>query len=138
MRNDKEAWFDPIIDLIYDYLDILDEVEDTKMEMTNNNLCNSCTNIGCNNQSGIVRTECVFYMPPHLEPDNCGNYVIMQPTVEAIPKEEVRQFIESIQKIKDNHNEYGEPINYGTICDILIEGYRLLDKYRGGKDGNID
>lgn len=52
------------------------------------------------------------------------------PTVEAIPKEEVRQFIENIQKIKDNHNEYGEPINYGTICGILIEGYRLLDKYR--------
>ena len=52
------------------------------------------------------------------------------PTVEAIPKEEVRQFIQSIQKIKDNHNEYGEPINYGTICGILIEGYRLLNKYR--------
>lgn len=52
------------------------------------------------------------------------------PTVEAIPREEVRQFILNIQKIKDNHNEYGEPINYGTICGILIEGYRLLNKYR--------
>ena len=61
----------------------------------------------------------------------------IQPTVEAIPKEEVRQFIENIQKIKDNHNEYGEPINYGTICGILIEGYRLLDKHRRGEeDGN--
>ena len=28
MDNDKEAWFDSIIDLIYDYLDILDEVEE--------------------------------------------------------------------------------------------------------------
>lgn len=27
MDNDNEAWFDPIVDLIYDYLDILDEVE---------------------------------------------------------------------------------------------------------------
>ena len=62
------------------------------------------------------------------------------PTVEAIPKEEVRQFIENIQKIKDNHNEHGEPINYGTICGILIEGYRLLDKYcdKEIKDGKID
>jgi len=60
------------------------------------------------------------------------------PLVEAIPKEEVRQFIENIQKIKDNHNEHGEPINYGTICGILIEGYRLLDKYREDKDGNDD
>lgn len=51
-------------------------------------------------------------------------------TVEAIPKEEVGQFIQSIQKIKDDHNEYGTPINYGTICGILIEGYRLLDKYK--------
>ena len=25
-----------------------------------------------------------FYMPPHMEPDNCENYVVMQPTVEAI------------------------------------------------------
>lgn len=58
------------------------------------------------------------------------------PTVEAIPKEEVRQFIENIQKIKDNHNEHGEPINYGTICGILIEGHRLLDKYKESKDGN--
>ena len=58
--------------------------------------------------------------------------------VEAIPKEEVKQFIENIQKIKDNHNEHGEPINYGTICDILIWGYRLLDKYMEGKDGKID
>ena len=49
--------------------------------MTFNNLCSSCTNIGCEFQSGIVRTKCAFYMPPHLEPDNCGNYVVMQPTV---------------------------------------------------------
>lgn len=64
--------------------------------------------------------------------------LFLAPTVEAIPKEEVRQFIESIQKIKDNHNEHGEPINYGTICGILIEGYRLLDKYKESKDGEID
>lgn len=30
MNNDKEAWFDQIIDLIYDYLDILDEVEENE------------------------------------------------------------------------------------------------------------
>ena len=51
-------------------------------------------------------------------------------------EEEVRQFINNIQKIKDNYNEYGEPINYGTICGILIDGYRLLDKYKGDEDEN--
>jgi hypothetical protein len=30
------------------------------------NLCESCTNIGCIFQSGIVRKECAFYMPPHI------------------------------------------------------------------------
>ena len=54
------------------------------MGMTDNNLCDSCTNIGCEFQSGIVRTECAFYMPPHIEPDNCGNYVVMQPPKEGL------------------------------------------------------
>ena len=58
------------------------------MGMSFNNLCNTCTNIGCEFQSGIVRTRCAFYMPSQLEPDNCGNYVVMQPTVEAIPKDQ--------------------------------------------------
>lgn len=40
--------------------------------MTDNNLCNSCANIGCEFQSGIVRTKCAFYMPPHIEPDRMG------------------------------------------------------------------
>ena len=34
------------------------------MEMADNSLCNSCINFGCEFQSGIVRTECAFYMPP--------------------------------------------------------------------------
>lgn len=46
------------------------------MGMTDKSLCDSCTNIGCEFQSGIVRTKCAFYMPPQLEPDNCGNYVV--------------------------------------------------------------
>lgn len=46
-------------------------------KMTSHNLCSSCTNMGCEFQSGIVRTKCAFYMPPHIEPDNCGNYVVM-------------------------------------------------------------
>ena len=50
------------------------------MGMTFSNLCNSCTNIGCEFQSGIVRTKCAFYMPPHIESDNCGNYVVQDST----------------------------------------------------------
>jgi len=46
------------------------------------NLCDSCANIGCEFQSGIVRTKCAFYMPPHIEPDNCGNYVVQNSTTQ--------------------------------------------------------
>ena len=38
-------------------------IEDGKID----NLCKSCINLGCEFQSGIVRTECAFYMPPHIE-----------------------------------------------------------------------
>ena len=27
-------------------------------------------------------TECTFNMPPHMEPDNCGDYVVMSPTMD--------------------------------------------------------
>ena len=47
------------------------------MGISLNNLCSSCTNIGCEFQFGIVMTECAFYMPPYIEPDNCGNYVVI-------------------------------------------------------------
>ena len=44
------------------------------------NLCDSCTNKACEFQSGIQRSKCDFYIPPmpHLEPDNCGNYIVQQ------------------------------------------------------------
>lgn len=44
-----------------------------------------------------------------------------------ISRQEVREFVNFVQTIKDNHNEKGSPINYGTICDIVIKAYRLLD-----------
>ena len=47
-------------------------------------------------------------------------------TVDVIPREKVIKFISNIQKIKDEHNENGTPINYGTICGILIEGWKLV------------
>ena len=53
------------------------KAESEEYRTTFNNLCNSCSNIGCEFQSGIVRTKCAFYMPPHMESDNCGNYIVM-------------------------------------------------------------
>lgn len=45
---------------------------------------------------------------------------------EYIPRERLKEFVLNIQEIKDAHNENGEPINYGTICGILIDGYERL------------
>lgn len=58
-------------------------IQEYKEQTTKNdlahNLCDSCTNIGCEFQSGIVRTKCTFYMPPNIESDNCGNFVVQEP-----------------------------------------------------------
>lgn len=80
-------------------------------------------------------TEIDYHVNMDIYTNEVRELINNTPTVEAIPREEVIQFIENIQKIKDNHNEHGEPINYGTICGIIIEGYRLLDKCRKDKDG---
>lgn len=34
---------------------------------------------------------------------------------------------EEIQQVKDNHNEKGTSINYGTICSLVIIAHRLLE-----------
>ena len=123
---------------------------------TLDNLCNSCTNIGCEFQSGIVRTKCAFYMPPHIESDNCGNYVVMQPTVEAIPKAEYEARLKAdmvtiLDKIREEIKDtlyvdsliFGELIDFknGKIsADDVIEEFnrvtrmevlQIIDKYKG-------
>lgn len=58
-------------------------------------ICDSCTNVGCIFQTGIVRTQCAFYMPPHMQPDNCGNYVIQEPkTKNDLVQERYQDLIE--------------------------------------------
>ena len=72
------------------------------MGMTDKSLCDSCTNIGCEFQSGIVRTKCAFYMPPQLEPDNCGNYVVQDSTT----KNDIRD-----NRVKDELNRVEDELN---------------------------
>lgn len=76
--------------------------------MTDKNLCDSCTNIGCEFQSGIVRTKCAFYMPPQLEPDNCGNYVVQDSTT----KNDIRdnRVKNELNRVKDEYKIRAEII----------------------------
>ena len=94
------------------------------MGMTIDNLCNSCTNIGCEFQSGIVRTKCAFYMPPHIESDNCGNYVVMQQTLEAIPKDqyEARLKADLVAMLTDIQLEIEELKNEPACCQHYKRG----------------
>ena len=76
--------------------------------MTDKNLCDSCTNIGCEFQSDIVRTKCAFYMPPQLEPDNCGNYVVQDSTT----KNDIRdnRVKNELNRVKDEYKIRAEII----------------------------
>lgn len=93
----------------------------TKNDLAHN-LCNSCTNIGCELKSIIAKTTCVFYMPPHLEPDNCGNYVVQEPTIKkdcnTCTHNNETDGRNCYECIKNMYNNY-EPItkNY-TINDL--------------------
>lgn len=61
--------------------------------------------------------------------DGLSKLSSVQPKVECndtISREAVREFVERIQTIKDSHNENGTPINYGTICDLVIQGWKLM------------
>lgn len=50
-----------------------------------------------------------------------------EPCEDAVSRKEVRKFVDYVQSIKDKHNLVGSPINYGTICDIVIIAHKLLD-----------
>lgn len=57
---------------------------------------------------------------------NCGAKMVAN--VDCISRQAVEEFVEYIQTIKDKHNEDGSPINYGTICDLVIRGYELVER----------
>lgn len=80
--------------------------------MTVDNLCNSCINLGCEFQSGIVRSKCAFYIPPHIESDNYVNHVIQDSTtkndlgVDCISRTE-------LLKAMDTWDKFGYTARYG-------------------------
>lgn len=50
-----------------------------------------------------------------------------QPSEDCISRQEVKEFVEYIQTLKDKHNDEDSPINYGTICDLVIRGWKLVE-----------
>lgn len=55
----------------------LEQEPTTKNDLVHN-ICDSCTNIGCELQSGIVRTKCAFYM---------SSVTPQEPTIKALGEE---------------------------------------------------
>lgn len=82
------------------------------MGITDKSLCDSCTNIGCEFQSGIVRTKCAFYMPLQLEPDNCGNYVVQDSTT----KNDIRD-----NRVKNELNRVKDELEPTTKNDLGVD-----------------
>ena len=82
-----------------------------------NNLCNSCTNVRCEFQSGIVRTECAFYMPPHMQPDSCGNYVIQESTKNdlGVDWDELKRKI--LMEVDGGTDD--KWLSYSDVCDNI-------------------
>lgn len=93
--------------------------------MTDKSLCDSCTNIGCEFQSGIVRTKCAFYMPPQLEPDNCGNYVVQDSTT----KNDIRD-----NRVKDELERVKDELEPTTKNDLGVDVISRADALRVAKN----
>ncbi len=118
----------------------LEQAPITKNDLAHN-LCNSCTNIGCEFQSGIVRMKCAFYMPPHIETDNCGNYVVIQPDVTPKDQYEARlkaDMVDMLGKIRaeiENHCGLTKEnhCRYCSYCNSVMgvrEILEIIDKYK--------
>lgn len=90
------------------------------MGMTDKSLCDSCTNIGCEFQFGIVRTKCAFYMPPQLEPDNCGNYVVQDLTTKNDLGADREDAVERLNALK-------QFIGYDKDSEIVKATQKSLD-----------
>ena len=114
--------------------------------MTVNNLCNSCTNVACEFQSGIVRSACTFYMPPRIEPDNCGNYVVQDSTtkndlgIDCISRQAVLDLIEHYNSDGLGSVFYGyeEGVKFADAINKLppVNSQKpILDKIRAEIDG---
>ena len=105
------------------------EQEPTTKNDLAHNLCNSCTNIGCEFQSGIVRTKCAFYMPSQLEPDNCGNYVVQDSTtkndlgVDCISREQ------AIKAMQDKAKELKNLDTINGLCGAVAILFELPSVY---------
>ena len=94
--------------------------------MTDKSLCDSCTNIGCEFQSGIVRTKCAFYMPPQLEPDNCGNYVVQDSTTkndirDNRVKDELNRVKDELNRVEDELNRVEDELEPTTKNNLRVD-----------------
>lgn len=92
------------------------------MGTTFDNLCDSCINIRCIFQSGIVRTNCAFYMPRHID-------VVMQPKdqYEAKLKADIVDILDKIREEIINPNEMDKLENSNLWQKWFLN---LIDKYK--------
>ena len=91
--------------------------EPTTKNDSAHNLCDSCINYKCEFQSGIVRPKCAFYMPPQLEPDNCGKSVL----------DKIRAEIAELSHYYPMGHDYQIAI---TRCLAVVDKYKVGSEYK--------
>lgn len=129
------------IRLIHEAVNRAPTIIEADRGMTIDNLCSSCTNIGCEFQSGIVRTKCAFYMPPQLEPDNCGNYVIQDSTTKndlgVLDKirGEIEQAADKQFQIAMGVADLNERYTHIQMESAYRHSLNIIDKYNAESEG---
>ena len=101
----------------YEIVGKYEEQEPTTKNDLSHNLCDSCINYRCEFQSGIVRTKCAFYMPPQLEPDNCGKSVL----------DKIRAEIAELSHYYPMGHDYQIAI---TRCLAVVDKYKVGSEYK--------
>lgn len=100
--------------------------------------CNNCGSENVflekkGNQTGIYCAECGKWIKWATKEEirvighNQNNHNVDN-TQEIIPMQDVREFVEWIQNIKDEYNSGNKNVlNYGLLCDLCIKGWRLVN-----------
>ena len=99
--------------------------------------CNNCGSENVflekkGNQTGIYCSDCGRWIKWATKEEirviehnqNDSDMVVSQDTISA---QDVREFVEWIQSVKDEYNNGNKGVlNYGLLCDLCIKGWRLV------------
>lgn len=104
----------------------MDRIKENEIYDNFQDLCNSHKEISHFGDKHMCNTEC-----PLRDTNRCENVFFYQQGRAGA----ITECLQIVQKIKDDYNDarFGEqiPINYGTLCGIIIEMEQLKEQKNG-------